>query len=227
MVSNFDSKQIDVIVIGGGHAGVEAAHAAARCGSKTVLISLKKDKIGHMPCNPAVGGIGKGHIVYEISALAGVMPRICSKSYLQARMLNTKKGPAVQGLRLQIDKYIYAKETQQFLETVPNLTILEDRVESLLFDKKTKTVYGVATTLYGDLVAKTVVVTTGTFLQGLIHIGSFNTHAGRRDEEAVFGLSASLKSIGLRLGRLKTGTPPRLLRSSLNFDKRQKQEDGP
>jgi len=219
--------QTDVIVIGGGHAGIEAAHAAARCGSATILISLKKEKIGHMPCNPAVGGIGKGHIVYEISALSGVMPRLCSKSYLQARMLNTKKGPAVQGLRLQIDKYVYAKEAQQFLETVPNLTILEDRVDELLYDETTKTIYGVRTQNQGTIIAKAVVITTGTFLQGLIHIGSFNQHAGRRDEEAVFGLSTSLKSIGLSLGRLKTGTPPRLVRSSLNFDKMQQQQEEP
>lgn len=219
--------QTDVIVVGGGHAGIEAAHASARCGSKTILISLKKDKIGHMPCNPAVGGIGKGHIVYEISALSGVMPRICSKSYLQARMLNTKKGPAVQGLRLQIDKYIYAKKVQEFLKTVPNLTIIEDRVDELLYDETTKTVYGVKTANHGEITAKAVVITTGTFLRGLIHIGSFNKHAGRRDEEAVFGLSTSLKFLGLRIGRLKTGTPPRLLRSSLDFKKMERQEDEP
>src|SRR5690349_4577410 len=104
-------KTFDVIVVGGGHAGIEAAHAAAKMGSKTALITLRKDRIGHMPCNPAVGGIGKGHIVFEISALGGVMPRLCTKTYLQAKMLNTKKGPAVQGLRLQIDKYAYAKES--------------------------------------------------------------------------------------------------------------------
>src|SRR5581483_6862840 len=129
-------NQCDVIVIGGGHAGVEAAHAAARAGSSVLLITLKKEKIGHMPCNPAVGGIGKGHIVYEISALGGVMPKICSKSYLQARMLNTKKGPAVQGLRLQIDKHVYAQECQKLLEHTKNLKILEDKVNGFLFNEK-------------------------------------------------------------------------------------------
>jgi tRNA uridine 5-carboxymethylaminomethyl modification enzyme len=219
------NNTFDVVVIGGGHAGIEAAYAAAKAGSRTALITLKTNKIGHMPCNPAVGGIGKGHIVYEISALGGVMPRLCSKSYLQARMLNTKKGPAVQGLRLQIDKYLYAKEAQQFLQTVPNLTIIEDRVEDLLVDQKIAKILGVKTVRIGEITSKAVIVTTGTFLRGLIHIGTHNESAGRQGEEAVFGLSASLKNLGFHLGRLKTGTPPRLLRSSLDFSKMTRQAD--
>jgi len=215
----------DVIVIGGGHAGVEAAYAAARAGSSVLLITLKKEKIGHMPCNPAVGGIGKGHIVYEISALGGAMPNICSKSYLQARILNTKKGPAVQGLRLQIDKYVYAQECQKLLEHTKNLTILEDKVDGFLFDENTKAIFGVKCQKNGEIRSKTVVVTTGTFLQGLIHIGTYNEKAGRRGEEAVYTLSDELKKIGLKLGRLKTGTPPRLCKKSLDFSKMKIQEE--
>lgn len=219
------NKSFDVIVIGGGHAGVEAAHAAARAGSSVLLITLKKEKIGHMPCNPAVGGIGKGHIVYEISALGGVMPRICSKSYLQARMLNTKKGPAVQGLRLQIDKHVYAKECQKLLENTKNLEILEDKVDGFLFNESAKTIFGVQCAKSGEIRSKTVVVTTGTFLKGLIHIGTYNEKAGRRGEDAVYTLSDELKKLGLKLGRLKTGTPPRLCKNSLDFSKMKIQEE--
>lgn len=219
------NKSFDVIVIGGGHAGVEAAHAAARAGSSVLLITLKKEKIGHMPCNPAVGGIGKGHIVYEISALGGVMPKICSKSYLQARMLNTKKGPAVQGLRLQIDKHVYAKECQKLLEHTKNLEILEDKVDGFLFDESAKSVLGVQCAKNGKIRSKTVVVTTGTFLKGLIHIGTYNEKAGRRGEEAVYTLSDELRKLGLKLGRLKTGTPPRLCKKSLDFSKMKIQEE--
>ena len=118
-----NSNQFDVIVVGGGHAGVEAAYASAKMGQKTLLLTLDKNKIGLMPCNPSIGGVGKGHIVFEISALGGLMPKLCSKTYLQARMLNTKKGPAVQGLRLQIDKDAYSKLAGQTLENLPNLTI--------------------------------------------------------------------------------------------------------
>src|SRR6266446_8693810 len=117
------SHDFDVIVVGGGHAGIEAAHSAARMGSKTLMITLDVEKIGLMPCNPAIGGVGKGHIVFEISALGGLMPKLCTKTYLQARMLNTKKGSAVQGLRLQIDKFDYSKLSQQELKKLPNLTI--------------------------------------------------------------------------------------------------------
>ncbi len=125
-------NKYDVIVVGGGHAGIEAAYASARLGSRTLMVTLRIDRIGHMPCNPAIGGIGKGHIVFEISALGGLMPQLCTKTYLQVRMLNTKKGPAVQGLRLQIDKNAYAQEAQKALTKVDNLTILEAAVEDIL-----------------------------------------------------------------------------------------------
>src|SRR5271163_1776937 len=125
---NYD---FDVIVVGGGHAGIEAAHAAARMGSRTALITLSIEKIGLMPCNPAIGGVGKGHIVYEISALGGLMPKLCTKTYIQARMLNTSKGPAVQGLRLQIDKYAYNKLSKKILEQFPNLTLRMGMVQEV------------------------------------------------------------------------------------------------
>lgn len=212
----------DVIVVGGGHAGIEAAHAAARLGSKTLLISLDPNKIGTMPCNPAVGGVGKGHIVYEISALGGLMPRLCSKTYLQARMLNTKKGSAVQGLRLQIDKFAYSKLSQQELKKVPNLTIYGGTVEDIILDEN-----GAVCAVQTDseiFTTATAILTTGTFLNGLCHIGEKNFSAGRQDEKAVTGISQFLNRAGLRLGRLKTGTPPRLLKSSLDFSKMEYQE---
>src|SRR5438552_9745745 len=128
------TNQFDVIVVGGGHAGIEAAHAAAKRGSRTILITLDPQKIGLMPCNPAIGGVGKGHIVYEISALGGLMPQLCTKTYLQARMLNTKKGSAVHGLRLQIDKYAYNELSKTVLQQTDNLTLLASTVEDILLD---------------------------------------------------------------------------------------------
>ena len=214
---NTYSRDFDVIVVGGGHAGIEAAYAAAKMGSKTLLITLDPNKIGLMPCNPAIGGIGKGHIVYEISALGGLMPKLCTQTYLQARMLNTKKGPAVQGLRLQIDKYAYNQLSSTILHATPNLTIVAGMVETLIVEKAI--IHGVKTRDGSTYLAPTVILTTGTFLNGLIHIGPVNYPAGRRDEEAVPGLTPLLQSLGITMGRLKTGTPPRLLRSSLDFSK--------
>jgi tRNA uridine 5-carboxymethylaminomethyl modification enzyme len=213
----------DVVIIGGGHAGVEAAHAAATMGAATVLVSLSKSKIGSMPCNPAIGGVGKGHMVFEISALGGLMPRLATQTYLQARMLNTRKGPAVQGLRLQIDKHAYADAAVAALEKIPNLTIIEAAVEDIILD----THGAVRAVLLNNgltINCKAVVVTTGTFMNGRIHIGALNYAGGRRDEKAISGISNFLKRINLAMGRLKTGTPPRLLRSSLDFSKMTYQE---
>jgi len=212
----------DVIVVGGGHAGAEAAYAAAKSGSNTLLLTLDKTKICLMPCNPALGGVGKGHIVYEISALGGLMPKLATSTYLQARMLNTKKGPAVQGLRLQIDKHAYAKLAQENLASVQNLTILEDSAQKLLIEDKT--IKGVRTKNNGLLLAKTVVLTTGTFLNGTLHVGKKNWQGGRIDEAAATGLSKSLLAAGIKLGRLKTGTPPRIKKATVDFSKMEKQQ---
>lgn len=219
---NTKKYDFDVVVVGGGHAGIEAAHAAAKLGSKTLLITLDPNKIGLMPCNPAIGGVGKGHIVYDISALGGLMPRLCTTTYLQARMLNTKKGAAVQGLRLQIDKFAYSALSQEMLKKMPNLTIHGGTAEDIILDE-TGSVCAVKTDTV-TFSAPTVILTTGTFLNGLCHIGQTNFSAGRRDEQAVAGLSLFLKKSGLKLGRLKTGTPPRLLKSSLDFSKMEYQE---
>jgi len=213
----------DVIVIGGGHAGIEATHAAAKMGSRVLLITLNINKIGLMPCNPAIGGIGKGHIVYEISALGGLMPKLCTSTYLQARMLNTKKGPAVQGLRLQIDKYAYQQLAQQTITTMHNVTIYQDAATDILLDQQ-DTTEGVQTKNGSSFYAPTVIVTTGTFLQGTLHLGKKNWSGGRIQEKASTKLSLSLKAVGLKLGRLKTGTPPRIKKSSIDFTVMEKQE---
>lgn len=222
---NQANNSFDVIVIGGGHAGLEAAHASARMGSKTALITLDKNKIGLAPCNPSVGGVGKGHIVFEISALDGLMPKICSSTYLQARMLNTKKGPAVQGLRLQIDKEAYAAQASKIVQNTPNITIIEAMVDEIIVeDGKTR---GIKTADGTKYYAKQVVITTGTFLNGLIHIGDVNFPAGRRDEKAAIKLSDYLSKLNLRMGRLKTGTPPRLDPKTIDFSKLEIQETEP
>jgi tRNA uridine 5-carboxymethylaminomethyl modification enzyme len=222
-MANQTSYDFDVIVIGAGHAGIEAAHSAAKMGSKTLMVTINLDNIGLMPCNPAVGGVGKGHIVYEISALGGLMPKLCTQTYLQARMLNTRKGPAVQGLRLQIDKYAYNKLSKQALENLENLTLRMGMVEEILIDSNRK-VRGIRTRDGAEYLAPTVVITTGTFLNGKIHIGPTNYTAGRQGEEASVNLPEFLKKMGINLGRLKTGTPPRLLAQSIDFSAMDKQE---
>lgn len=222
MTTHAHTHDFDVIVIGGGHAGIEAAHAAAKLGSRTLMVTLDLDKIGLMPCNPAIGGVGKGHIVYEISALGGLMPKLCTKSYLQARMLNTRKGPAVQGLRLQIDKHVYNELSKTTLENLENLTLRAGMVQNIIIENNR--VGGVTTRDGQTYTAPTVIITTGTFLNGKIHVGQENHAAGRQGEQASTGLAKFLKNLGIKMGRLKTGTPPRLLKSSLNFDVMEYQE---
>jgi tRNA uridine 5-carboxymethylaminomethyl modification enzyme len=218
------TNYFDVIVIGAGHAGIEAAYAAARLGSKTLLITTHIDRIGLMSCNPAIGGIGKSHLVFEVSALGGLMPQLCSTSYLQARMLNTRKGPAVHGLRLQIDKYEYQTQAKQALARISNLEIIAGTVTELLTDLTNTSITGVKTREGGIYKACAVVVTTGTFLNGMIHHGSITYPGGRHAEEASTHLADSLRRLGLKTARLKTGTPARLARSSLDFSAMEKQE---
>lgn len=205
----------DVIVIGAGHAGLEAAWAAGNMGSRILLVTLDLDKIGQMSCNPAIGGIGKGHIVFETSAMGGLMGKLCTVSYLQARMLNTRKGPAVQGLRLQIDKTAYTKAARTTLQNCPGITLLQGQARHIHVDSN-----GVqAVTIDNDTyICSSVVVTTGTFLNGVLHRGPDQQPGGRYDEPAVHDLSTCLKGLGLRMDRLKTGTPARLERTTINYN---------
>ncbi|MDP7551664.1 MAG: tRNA uridine-5-carboxymethylaminomethyl(34) synthesis enzyme MnmG [Nitrospinaceae bacterium] len=210
-------KSYSVIVIGGGHAGCEAALASARMGVSTALITLDLKKIALMPCNPAIGGIGKGHIVREIDALGGEMARCIDRTGIQFRVLNASKGPAVQGYRAQADKHLYKNEMRRALETQTNLELICDEVDELLFANSK--VMGVSTRSGLDLNALSVVITTGTFLNGRIHIGMNSSPAGRAGEEPSTKLSQSFLKQGFELGRLKTGTPPRLLRNTIDFSK--------
>jgi glucose-inhibited division protein A len=216
---NMKNPEFDVIVIGAGHAGIEAAWAAANMGSKTLVIILNLDTVGMMSCNPSLGGVGKGHIVFEVSALGGLMPKLATQSYLQVRMLNTSKGPAVQGLRLQIDKYCYSTLAKQALENNPNITLRMGMVQEILTEPTTNKVQGVRLRDGATFYANSVVVASGTFLNGTIHIGRTIHQAGRNGEEAAVGLTDCLRSLGITMERLKTGTPPRILRSSIDFSK--------
>ena len=199
----------DVIVIGGGHAGCEAAAAAARLGARTLLLTHKLETIGEMSCNPAIGGLAKGHLVREIDALDGVMGRAIDRAGIQFRLLNRSKGPAVRGPRAQADRKLYRQAMQDLLAAQPNLTLRAAAAEDLLLDAGGR-VAGVVTATGEAIAAGRVVLTTGTFLRGLIHIGSEKIPAGRVGEAPSVGLSETLHRAGFRLGRLKTGTPPRL-----------------
>lgn len=218
-------SDFDVIVIGGGHAGCEAAAAAARTGAPTLLITHKPETIGEMSCNPAIGGLGKGHLVREIDALDGVMGRVADASGIQFRLLNRRKGPAVQGPRCQSDRKLYREAMQRILWDYDNLTIEAGAVEDLLFDKKAldgsngvPRCTGVVTDEGRTISAKAVILTTGTFLRGLIHMGEKQIPAGRVDEAPSLGLSDTLESLGFELGRLKTGTPARLDGRTIDWD---------
>ena len=210
-------NEFDVIVIGGGHAGCEAAAAAARYGVRTALVTHKRSTIGEMSCNPAIGGLGKGHLVREIDALDGLMGRLADKSGIQFRMLNRSKGPAVWGPRAQIDRSLYRQAMQAELSDYPNLTIIEDGAEDLTLED------GVLVGLTGltgrSYRAKRIVITTGTFLKGMIHIGEKRIPAGRVGEAPAIGLSDRLYSLGLPMGRLKTGTPARLDGKTIDWDR--------
>jgi tRNA uridine 5-carboxymethylaminomethyl modification enzyme len=210
-------KPYDVIVLGAGHAGIEAALAAARMGCQTLLLTTNADTVGQMSCNPAIGGLAKGHLAREIDALGGEMGFNTDLTGLQFRMLNTKKGPAVRAPRAQCDKKAYQFRMKWVCEREPNLDLRQAQCRRLIC--KDGVVAGVETTLDVQYLGKTVIVTTGTFLRGLMHIGQNQAQGGRAGEAAAMSLSDSLVEVGLELGRLKTGTPPRLLSRSIDFSK--------
>lgn len=212
----------DVIVIGGGHAGTEAAAAAARMGAKTALLTHRLDTIGEMSCNPAIGGLGKGHLVREIDALDGLMGRTADSAGIQFRLLNRSRGPAVRGPRAQADRSLYRQAMQKTLAHYPNLTLVPGAAESLLIEADS--VAGVVCEDGRMMRAASVVLTTGTFLNGLIHIGERRIPAGRHGEPPSYGISAQLQSHGLRLGRLKTGTPARLDGRTIGWSRLEEQK---
>jgi tRNA uridine 5-carboxymethylaminomethyl modification enzyme len=211
----------DVVVVGGGHAGCEAAAASCRLGINTALFTHKKETIGEMSCNPAIGGLGKGHLVREIDALDGVMGDVADKSGIQFRLLNRSRGPAVRGPRTQSDRHLYKKYMQEKLVNYCNLTIFSDPIVRFIFNKNAINAFE---TKSGKIVlCNKLILTTGTFLNGLIHIGNKKTPAGRYDEKPSTGLSEQLKKYNFKIGRLKTGTPPRLDGTTINFKKLEEQ----
>ena len=206
----------DVVVIGGGHAGCEAAAASARMKVNTALFTHKIESIGEMSCNPAIGGLGKGHLVKEIDALDGVMGIVTDKSGIQFRLLNRSRGPAVRGPRTQSDRALYKEHMQKVLLNYDNLTVIADPVIKFLFDNGK--IIGFVCESNKQVFCKQLILTTGTFLNGLIHIGQKQTPAGRFDEKPATGLSEQLKNFNIKLGRLKTGTPPRLDGTTINYN---------
>ncbi len=209
------TRRVDVIVIGGGHAGTEAASAAARMGAQTLLVTMDLEKIGEMSCNPAIGGLGKGHLVREIDALDGIMGQAIDKSGIQFRMLNKSRGPAVHGPRAQADRELYSKAVQEALKAQENLSFQEGTVADLLVENNL--VVGITLTDGSEILSKSVVLTTGTFLGGMIHLGSERMQAGRIGEAPSNALAQRLRRLGLPVGRLKTGTPARLDKSTIDW----------
>lgn len=221
----FHVKHFDVIVVGGGHAGAEAAHAAARLGAKTALVTLRKEDLGVMSCNPAIGGLGKGHLVREIDALDGVMGRVADWAGIQFRLLNRRKGPAVQGPRAQADRARYRAAMQQETAQRSGLTLIEGEVADLLFTEGR--IGGVVLADGAEVRAPSVVITSGTFLRGVIHIGDERRPGGRMGDRPSVALAERIEAIGLAKGRLKTGTPPRLDGRTIRWDVLESQPGDP
>ena len=215
-------RRFDVVVVGGGHAGAEAAHACAKGGLRTLLVTMNLDTIGQMSCNPAIGGIAKGHMVRELDALGGLMGRVIDSTGIHFKMLNRSKGPAVWAPRAQAEKRQYQNEVKWALEATENLSFYQDTCEALIIEDDTAR--GVVTGRGVQFEAQYVVLTTGTFLRGLIHIGEFQQGAGRIAEPTAIGLADCLAHYGFRMGRLKTGTPPRVLKRSVDFSRMEIQE---
>ncbi|MGW8222942.1 MAG: tRNA uridine-5-carboxymethylaminomethyl(34) synthesis enzyme MnmG [Syntrophobacteria bacterium] len=215
-------KTYDVLVVGGGHAGCEAALASARMGCSTALFTIFLDTVAHMPCSPSVGGLGKGHLVKEVDVLGGEIGKIADQTGIQFRTLNTRKGPAVQGTRCQNDKVLYRARMKSVLERQENLDIKQSLVEVVLVEGKR--VVGVCDNLGVEFMAPTVVLTTGTFLHGLIHIGSQQIPSGRAGEFPADGLADNLAKLGFQMGRMKTGTPARLRQKSIDFSQFREQK---
>ena len=209
-------REFDVVVIGGGHAGADAAHAAARMGARTALVTLRRDGIGVMSCNPAIGGLGKGHLVREVDALDGLMGQVADRAGIQFRLLNRRKGPAVQGPRAQADRRIYRETMQGFIAATPNLEVIEGEATDLIMDGPR--VAGIVLQDGSEIRAGAVVLTTGTFLRGVIHIGDVRRAGGRMGDKPSVKLAERIDDFGLPLGRLKTGTPPRLDGRTIDWD---------
>src|SRR6202162_3260470 len=209
------AEKFDVIVVGGGHAGTEAALASARIGRRTLLLTHNIETLGQMSCNPSIGGIGKGHLVKEVDALGGVMATAADEAGIQFRILNSSKGPAVRATRAQADRLLYKHAIRSRLENQPNLTLFQQAVDDLLLEGDR--VAGVMTELGVRFSGRVVVLTTGTFLSGLIHIGLSNYLGGRAGDPPSVSLAARLRELKLPVGRLKTGTPPRLDGRTIDF----------
>ena len=214
-------KQFDVIVVGGGHAGSEAAAAASRMGASTVLVTMKSSDLGIMSCNPAIGGLGKGHLVREIDALDGIMARSADEAGIQFRLLNRKKGPAVQGPRVQADRLLYQNSIKRALKSIENLSIVEGEVVDLVGSHDE--VMGIILADGSEILAKSTIITTGTFLRGKVFIGEVSYPAGRMGANPSSKLAEKIEAFGLKLGRLKTGTPPRLNGKSINWEELERQ----
>jgi len=216
----------DVIVVGAGHAGIEAALATARTGLKTALFTISLDSVANMPCNPSIGGTGKGHLVFEIDALGGEMGYQADRVTIQSRTLNTGKGAAVRSKRVQADRQLYSKNMKELLEKEENLYLIQAEIGDILIDTSSekKKVCGVRAFPGGEYTAKAVILSTGTYLGGLTHVGDVTRRSGPDGLLPAEGLTGKLEAMGIRLMRFKTGTPPRIRRDSINFDILERQD---